>query len=65
MAGEYSVIMAVFELWLILTKSFPEPPILLMFYHDIVGHLSTEELKELAEHQAVNFHTSFTSNVDL
>lgn len=65
MAGEYSVVTAIFELWLVLMKFSPELPTLLSFYHDFVGHLSVEELNELAERQGVSFHTLLTSNVDL
>ena len=49
----YSVVLVVFELWLVLWDLAPNFPALVLFYDDIVGQLGMEELKELVERQVV------------
>lgn len=51
--GSYSVVSAVFELWLVLREFAPEFPTLVLLYHDMVGQLSGDELEELIECQVV------------
>jgi len=51
--GDYSVVSAAFELWLVLRDFAPNFPALVSLYHDIVEQLGVDELKELIERQVV------------